>query len=168
MKHWFAIYTKPRQEVVAEKNLIRQGFEVCCPKIQIEQLKRGKRVKMVEAMFPRYLFVCFSPGQDNISSIRYTRGVAQLVQFGNGPARVPSDIIQLFEKSSADLSAVYIEQTPEPSPGDSVNIIQGSFAGLIGIFQKKTGEERVIILLNILGEHNRVALNREQIKLATG
>ena len=168
MKQWFAIHTKPRQEAVAEENLIRQGFDVYCPRIQHEKLKRGKRVKLIEAMFPRYLFVCFEPGHDNISSIRYTRGVSQLVRFGNEPARVPDDIIQLLKTSASDPSGLYIELTPEPKPGDSVSIIGGSFAGLTGVFYKTSGEERVIILLNFLGEQSRVALKREQIELATG
>jgi len=56
----------------------------------------------------------------------------------------------------------------ELEPGDSVSIIEGSFAGLTGIFHKKRGEERIIVLLNVLGEQNRVALKREQIQLAAG
>ncbi len=168
MKKWFAIHTKPRQETVAEENLIRQGFDTYCPRIQLEQIKRGKRVKVIEAMFPRYLFVRFDPGYDNISSIRYTKGVTQLVRFGNELASVPDDIIRLLKTSATDPSGIYIELVPEPKPGDSVSIIEGSFAGLAGVFHKKSGEERVIVLLNVLGEQNRVVLKREQIQLAGG
>ncbi len=166
MRQWFAIHTKPRQEAIAEENLIRQGFDTYCPRIQHEKIKRGKRIRVIEAMFPRYLFVCFTPGHDNISSIRYTRGVAQLVRFGNEPARVPDEIIRLLKTSATDPSGLYIELLPEPKQGDSISIIEGPFAGVTGIFHKSSGEERVIVLLSILGEQNRVAVKREQIALA--
>ena len=168
MKQWFAIHTKPRQEDIAEENLLRQGFDAYCPRLKREQIKRGKRVMAVEAMFPRYLFVRFEPGQDNISSIRYTKGVARLVRFGNEPARVPDGIIRLLRESASDPSGMYIELLPEPGEGDRISVVEGAFAGLTGIFHKKNGEERVIILLNFLGEQNRVTLRREQIALAPG
>ncbi len=164
MKQWFAIHTKPRQESIAEENLQRQGFDTYCPKIQLEKRKRGKRVKVIEAMFPRYIFVRFTPGHDNVSSIRYTKGVAQLVRFGGEPARVPDEIIQTIKSSAIDPSGLYVELLPEPKPGDSVQIVDGSFAGLTGVFYKKNSEERVIILLNVLGEQSRVVLDSDQIE----
>jgi len=168
VKQWFAVHTKPRMEEMAEDHLLRQGFDIYFPRIQRDKRRRGKRVKVIEAMFPRYLFIRFNPGQDNISSIRYTRGVSRLVRFGNEPARVPDEVIQLLKTSATDPSGLYIELTPEPRPGDRVSIIDGAFAGLTGVFHKANSEERVIILLNFLGEQNRVALKREQIELATG
>ena len=166
MRQWFAVHTKPRQEEVAEENLIRQGFDTYCPRIQVEKRKRGKRVKVIEAMFPRYLFVQFAPGHDNISSIRFTKGVTQLVRFGGEPARVPDAVIQLLKSSATDPSGIYIELLPEPKPGDSVRIVDGSLAGLSGVFYKKNSEERVIILLDVLGNQNKVTLLRDQIELA--
>ncbi|HFC29569.1 MAG TPA: transcriptional activator RfaH, partial [Oceanospirillales bacterium] len=94
MKQWLAVHSKPRQETIAEENLARQGFEVYCPKIQIERKKRGKRIKVIEALFPRYLFVKFKSGHDSATSIRYTRGVTQIVRFGNELAIVSDDIIR--------------------------------------------------------------------------
>ncbi len=165
MKRWFAVYTKPRQEEIAEQNLCRQGFDCYWPRIRREQIRRGKRVQLIEAMFPRYLFVRFHPGQDNISSIRYTKGVSRLVGFGGEPARVPDEIIRILQESSTDPSGLYIELLPEPKQGEMVSVVDGALAGLQGIFVEKCGEERVIILLNIIGEQNRVALRREQIAL---
>ncbi|HFC54192.1 MAG TPA: transcription/translation regulatory transformer protein RfaH [Gammaproteobacteria bacterium] len=167
MKRWYVIHAKPRQEDVAEENLARQGFEVYCPRIKREQIRRGRRVMVIEAMFPRYLFVCFESGQDNISSIRYTRGVSRLIRFGDELARVPDSVIRLLKESASDPSGMYIELLPEPKKGDRVSIVGGAFAGLSGVFYKKSGEERVIILLNFIGKQNKVTLKREQIALAT-
>ncbi len=166
MKRWLAVHTKPRQESIAEKNLQQQELEVYCPKILIEKRKRGKIVKVVEALFPRYLFVRFEQGRDSTAAINYTRGVAQIVRFGTELAIVPDDIIRLLKSSATGSSGLYIELLPELKPGDRVNVIDGPFAGISGVFHKSNAEERVIILLNILGGQNRVMLQREQVELA--
>jgi len=166
-RRWFVVHTKPRQEEIAEENLVRQGFDIYCPRIQLERRRRGKRIKVIEAMFPRYLFIRFTPGQDDITSVRSTKGVTQLLRFGGELARVPDSVIQSIKSFAADPSGIYIELLPEPKPGDPVRIIEGSFAGLTGVFYKRNSEERVIILLSILGEQNRVMLNKAQIELAT-
>ncbi|MCI0507213.1 MAG: transcription/translation regulatory transformer protein RfaH, partial [Gammaproteobacteria bacterium] len=34
MKYWYTVHTKPRQEAIAEENLLRQGFTVYLPRMQ--------------------------------------------------------------------------------------------------------------------------------------
>ncbi len=166
MKKWLAIHSKPRQENTAEENLIRQGFEVYCPKIRMERKTRGKRIKVIEALFPRYLFVRFEPGHDCTASISYTRGVRQIIRFGSELAIVSDDIVRLLKSSASHSSGLHVELVPEFKKGDQISIIDGPFMGLSGVFHKSNAEERVIILLNVLGEQNRVALQREQVALA--
>ena len=55
--HWLLAYTKPRQEVLAEEHLRRQGFEVLCPQLRVQKLRRRKWIWVEEPLFPRYLFV---------------------------------------------------------------------------------------------------------------
>ena len=38
---WYAVCCKPRQEAVAEENLLRQDFHVYLPRIRIRQRRRG-------------------------------------------------------------------------------------------------------------------------------
>ncbi len=166
MRKWLAIHSKPRQEAIAEENLIRQGFEVYCPKIQIERKKKGKRVRVIEALFPRYLFVRFEPGHDCTASISYTRGVAQIVRFGRELTIVSDEIIRFLKSSANHSSGLHVELMPEFKKGDRVSVIDGPFMGLSGVFHKNNAEERIIILLNVLGGANRVALQGEQVVLA--
>lgn len=81
---WKLVYTKARCEVWSEMNLRRQGFSVLMPRV------RG-RVGFAP-LFPRYLFVGHEQGRDT-RPMQNTRGVLQLVQFGEAPARVPLDVI---------------------------------------------------------------------------
>ena len=59
--HWLLAYTKPRQEALAEENLRRQGFEVLCPQLRVQKLRRRKWTWVEEPLFPRYLFEGASP-----------------------------------------------------------------------------------------------------------
>ena len=166
MKHWFAVHTKPRQEKIAEENLRRQGFDIYFPQILVEKRRGERYLKIIEAMFPRYLFIHLAPGEDDVAPIQYTRGVSRLVRFGKELAKVPDEVIWSLKSFAKDHPlGAYVEVLPEPKPGDKVDIVNGCFSGLRGPFHGKSGEERVIVLLDILGEQNRVSLNRRQIEL---
>jgi transcriptional antiterminator RfaH len=52
MQAWYAIYTKPKQETVAEENLQRQGFETYLPWIKHPKRRRGKWLDVTERLFP--------------------------------------------------------------------------------------------------------------------
>ena len=76
MTNWYAVQTKPRQELVAEQNLQRQGFVTYLPRIRLRKRKRNKLVDAVEPLFPRYLFIHVDPDQDSLAPVRSTLGVA--------------------------------------------------------------------------------------------
>ena len=90
---WYVVYAKPRSEDVALDNLKRQGFDVYLPKIEQVRRIRKKATKVVVPLFPRYLFIRLDLGRQNISPIRSTRGVCQLVRFSNNPVAIPDEFI---------------------------------------------------------------------------
>ena len=47
--------------------------------------------------------------------------------------------------------------------GDPVVILEGPFKGLAGILQGQTGEERVLVLLRILGRESSVAFPLDRV-----
>ena len=57
MKSWYLIQAKPKSEQLAKENLERQGFETYLPLILGRTKKRGKTIKSIQPMFPRYLFI---------------------------------------------------------------------------------------------------------------
>lgn len=97
-------------------------------------------------------------GVDNFAPIRSTLGVIGLVRFGHQPAVMPVSAIEAIrqqEQEIVDNSADH----PRWKKGDLVEILDGPFAGLRGIFQRKESVERVSLLLNILGQQNRFMIN---------
>jgi transcriptional antiterminator RfaH len=163
MKHWYAVHSKPRQEATAELNLQRQGFTTYLPRIRVRKLRRGEWVKAVEPLFPRYLFIQLDPAVDNTAPVRSTRGAVGLVRIGNDLRPVPDDVIaylKLAEDSAGHLRLV--DDWPH-RPGDRVQILQGPFAGLTGVYQMQLAECRALLLIELLGRHNEVQVDLHAI-----
>ena len=166
IKRWYLVHTKLRKEMVAEQNLQRQNCEVYLPCIQQPRHRRGRWIDVIEPLFPRYLFVRLRLGYDNIGSIRYTTGVRDLVRFTEEPAIVPDQIVGLLRSTADRDTGLHYSKSPLFEPGDTVIIDKGSFAGLQAIFLAEKGQERAIILLDILGRENRITVKRDLLRLA--
>ena len=162
---WYLIYTKPRAECLAQENLLRQGYETYLPLIETQRRKQGRYVAVVEAMFSRYLFINLNCTTDNWSPIRSTIGVANMVRFNGLPSMVPAALIESI-KAMENEQGVREMQEKEFKAGDTVSIIDGVFAGLKGIFQARTSQERVIVLLDIAGQYTRVSMNKNELLYA--
>jgi transcriptional antiterminator RfaH len=163
MKHWYAVHTKPRQESLAEENLQRQNFTTYFPKIKQARRRRGKWSDVIEPLFPRYLFIRLEVGKTNVSSIRSTRGVTGLVRFGNKLVPVPNPFIDALIETADEQTGIHIPNRPVLEKGDRITVTNGPFADLEGIFHATTGKERVTILLNILGQAQKVTLPKNHI-----
>lgn len=157
MKEWYAVQSKPRQESVAVENLERQGFSCFLPRVRLWKRRRGKRYLTSEALFPRYLFVHVDLEAESTAPIRSTRGVSGLVKFGLHPVAVPEIIIDSI-MSRADEDGVCSEIDNQFSAGQRVQIEEGPFDGLEAIFVERNGEQRAIVLLQLLGGERRIEL----------
>jgi len=157
-KNWYVVHTKPRQEKVAVENLERQGYVTYCPQTIQPKRLRQRWQKVMEPLFPRYLFVKLNIGTDNFSPIRSTQGVIDLVRFGNEPAVMPDNTIKAIQVQEEEFT---LDDTTHPrwQKGDVLQILDGPFSGLRGIFQKNEGLERALILLDVLGRQNRFSIN---------
>lgn len=156
MTNWYAVQTKPRQELAAEQNLRRQGFGIYFPRLLVRKRRRGKWTKVAEPLFPRYLFIQVDPEQHSLSPVRSTVGVAGLVRFGHLLRPVPDTVIAFLQQSeNPDTHQHHADEWPHLA-GDAVAITEGPFAGLTGIFQSANGEERALLLIELLGRPNTV------------
>lgn len=164
---WFAVCCKPRQEFVAQENLLRQNFRVYLPRIKVRKLIRGKWVEKIEALFPRYIFIQVNPEVQSVASVRSTRGVVGLVNFAGQPAVVSNDVMDALLRHANPDTGLHQGLPPPFKPGDQVKLLEGSLAGMEGIFVQEDGEKRVIILLELMGRANKVRLNRGLILKVT-
>ena len=164
-KNWYVVHTKPHKETLAVKNLERQGFNAYCPET-IQSKRRSKCwQKIVEPLFPRYLFVQLSMGVDNFAPIRSTLGVLGLVKFGSQPAVISESAIAVIQTQENELKR-NCDKQPNWQTGDLLEILEGPFSGMKGVFFKEEGLERVSLLLDILGKQNCVTVDRDLLTLA--
>jgi len=167
VKSWYLIYTKPRQEALAQENLQRQGYGVYLPKVRLMRRRRGKQEAVVEPLFPRYLFIHLDTQTDNWAPIRSTFGVASLVRFGSEPAQVPDELVAQL-KSQEGQEGLHEWAEPKLKVGDRVRVAEGPLKGVEGILLAKSGQERVMLLLEMLGKEVRTHLTTGQIEPADG
>ena len=151
MSDWYLVYCKARQEDTAARGLEEQGYSVYLPKLEIRRWKAQGMVDVVQPLFPRYLFVSPSD-QQPLAPIGYTAGVSELVRFGTDYRPVSRGIVEAL-KSREDPDTGYHRLTqPNLERGERVGIRAGAFAGVEGIFEARSGKERVIVLLELLGQ----------------
>lgn len=164
-QRWYCVQTKPRTEARALENLERQAFECLLPRIRrpapVARLRRQKTV--VEPLFPRYLFLRADPHAQSLAPIRSTTGVIGLVRFANQPAQVPDDIVARL-RLDADPEGVIEPVRAEFRPGDPVRIVDGPFLGLPAVYAQASGEQRTIVLLQLLGSERKIMLPRDALQ----
>lgn len=159
---WYLVYTKPRQEEVALANLVRQGYGAYLPRVRQARRRQGRRLEVVEPLFPRYLFIHLDVGTDNWGPIRSTLGVASLVRFGHEPARVPDSLVA-FLKERESAGGLHEWAAPALGVGDRVRVAEGVFQGYDGILLARSSRERVLVLLDILGKQIRAQVSTSQL-----
>jgi len=158
--HWFAVYTKPRQEQIALENLQRQSFDCFLPMAINPYQRRSQRKLRIEPLFPRYLFLNAIADQQSLGPVKSTRGVSTLVRFGTELARLPETIIRaIHSRCDAETGLVRLDPVPV-EPGDRVRVFDGPLAGANGLFQECSGEKRALLLIEFMGRETRVEVDR--------
>lgn len=164
-REWYLVYCKPRQELVAQTNLERQGYEIYLPMIRNSKRSNGRRITCVEPLFPRYLFIHLAKGLDSWSPIKSTIGVSHLVKFGLEPAKVPDNLVQTLMQQ-ADEGGIFDSKQMELKPGDHVRIADGIMEGYEGILLARTSKERVMILLDSINSSmSNFEISDDQLEL---
>ena len=161
-RRWYLVYSKPRQEALAKQNLERQGYTTYLPLFRTPRKRLGRRIVRIEPMFPRYLFIHLDTKTDNWAPIRSTIGVNTLVRFGMTPSPVPEDLIELL-KQREDSGGVQDIPMHQFNEGQRVRIEEGPFMGYEGIFLAKTGQQRVLVLLDIVGKSAKARIDYDAL-----
>lgn len=161
---WYALHTNPRQEIRAESNLKAWGIETYLPRINESYFDRYKNsyTSLIKPLFTRYLFARFRYNAFGYK-IRHTRGIKDIVSFGEAPIPVDSEIIDLIQSRQDDFGYVKLEDGI--SQGDEVVIADGMFKGIHGIFERKiNNSDRVMILLKAIQYQAHIVIDREFLR----
>jgi transcriptional antiterminator RfaH len=161
MKNWYVAYTQPGGEDKAMFNLRRQGFEAYLPKISTTR-RHARRVDRVRRpLFPRYLFVRMNLSAERWRAIHSTIGVTHLICNGDTPVPMPEMVIEEIRARESQDGVVKLFDAARFHAGDAVRVTDGPLLDRMGLFESMGSENRVVILLNILGRELKVGLPEE-------
>jgi transcriptional antiterminator RfaH len=153
-KEWFVVQFKPNSHYQAKKNLTLQGFNTFLPLHEITSRKASRFVKSRKPLFPGYMFVSFNKTENKWHKIKNTYGVSRLITINSSLKSIPSTFIDSLMKrydSSGKLIPIV-----EMKKGDKVEILEGPFANFIATVEKYESEQRLWILLDLMGRKTKV------------
>lgn len=156
MLRWYVINTRPKKESQVERLFEEGGFTVYCPKYI--------REKRIGPFFPGYAFVRFE-FPEQFQMVKYTRGVKRVVGSHDSPTPIPEEIVLGIKAREQNGFIVFEKYGEEPAVGDEIEVVEGPFKGLRGIFRKEVGDsERVMILLNYVSYQGMLLIEKAKLK----
>jgi transcriptional antiterminator RfaH len=159
---WFCVRSKPKHEHIAAAHLRRfSEVEVFYPRLRVRKATRRGPVWTNESLFPNYLFARFVLNS-LLEQVRFTSGVHQVVHFANHWPAISDTVIEELRQSfhGCELQVIH----DEPQPGDTVQVVEGTFNGLSAtVLRTLPARQRVQVLLDILGRSTKVELKLSSV-----
>jgi transcriptional antiterminator RfaH len=152
---WIAARLLPHKEALALDQLQRGGYPTYAPRIVQRRVLRRRVIEATPLLFPSYVFVEITA---QWHAVRWTPGIASLVMAADAPARVPDGIIAELHQREGPRRLIELPHPPRLQPGDSIRVTCGPLTGFAGLYAGQTSQERVLILLSLLGAARQVAL----------
>ncbi len=165
-RRWYVIETHAHAEDRAAINLRRQGFDIYLPRYR-KRRSHARRIEMVAApVFPRYIFVAIDVAAQQWRVIQSTFGVKNLVSNGGVPASIQDEIIDSLKGREDGQGLIDLETRPRFAHGDEVRILEGAFGACLGLFEGLADNDRVAVLLDILGRKVRLVFDAASVAAA--
>ena len=157
-KSWIVARNKPNQDKIALINLERQNFEFFQPTFKTMSRIQNKFKEMIKPVFPGYIFIAINIEDNNWHKINNTRGISRIIVFGN---EIPLIHCQLIKELQHRFSLNNTPKAVEPfEVGMNAKITNRPFAQLIGKIEEIDADQRIWILVDILGTQTRVSINK--------
>ena len=127
-KFWYALYTKPRSEFKAEKQLTDAGVDNYLPKITKLKQWSDRKKKVTEPLLRGYIFI-YADERERLISVEQLAIVRCIFDAGR-PARIPEWQIDNLRTLLETKSEIIVKNGIVP--GAKVRISTGPFDGVIG------------------------------------
>jgi transcriptional antiterminator RfaH len=155
LESWFVVRTQSRAEEKAAYHLAIQGFVPYLPRYR-RRVRHARRNEMVlRPLFPGYLFVHLDPTQCRWRSINGTFGVRELLCNGDSPLPVPDCVVDGIKAREDETGAVRLV-APAFVRGQVIRLLDGPMADINGLFEEMRDENRVVLLVSLLGRQVRM------------
>ena len=148
-KEWFILQFKSNSHHLAAKNLNRQGFETFLPLNDTTSRRLSRFINTSKPLFPGYMFIKFDRAESEWHKINSTYGVSRLITFNSQLKPIPTSFVDHLMKRY-DLSGKLIP-IKKLKKGDHVTLLKGPFANFIATVEKYEADQRIWILMDLMG-----------------
>jgi transcriptional antiterminator RfaH len=163
-KEWFILQFKSNSHHQASKNLNRQGFETFLPLHDTTSRKLSRFVNTSKPLFPGYMFIKFDKAESKWHKINNTYGVSRLITTNSLLKSIPSKFVDSLMKRF-DLSGKLLP-SQKLKEGDQVEILTGPFADFIATVEKYEDDQRIWILMDLMGRKTKIQTLSDALKLS--
>ena len=163
-KEWFILQFKSNSHHIAAKNLTRQGFETFLPLHDTTSRRTSRFINTSKPLFPGYMFIKFDRAESEWHKINNTYGVSRLITFNSILKSIPTIFVDHLMKRY-DLSGKLIP-IQKLKKGDQVTVLKGPFANFIATVEKYEADQRIWILMDLMGRKTKIITPSDALKLS--
>ena len=163
-KNWYLAQFKPNCADIAQRNLVRQGYEVFLPRENSTSPQASRFVARQRPLFPGYLFVAFAAQEGRWRNVLSTAGITRLVSFGQSPAVVPDGVVAAI-RQRCDADGLLLPPAAL-AKGDKVAVVSGPFADKLAEVLSCSADRRVWVLMEMMGGPVRVIVGMDELRSA--
>jgi transcriptional antiterminator RfaH len=163
-KEWFVLQFKPNSYHIAKKNLNQQGFEVFLPLHESTSRKLSRFISTTKPLFPGYMFIRFDRAEIDWHKINNTYGVSRLITFNSALKSIPNTFVDnLMKRYDSSGKLLPIQKLKK---GDQVKVLKGSFANFIATVEKYEADQRIWILMDLMGRKTKIQTPSDNLTLS--
>ncbi len=166
MISWYAVYTRPQAEAKALDNLLRQGYAAYLPRYRTQISHARRRQSVLRPVFPRYLFAGIDRAAMRWRPILSTSGVSDVVRAGDEPMPIASEIVAALRERESAGAFDRLVRRRSLRPGELVRISAGAFEDMVGRLVELKDQDRVVVLLEVLGRTVRTQIEAASVEAA--
>ncbi len=159
---WYVLYTKSRFENVVHEGLRKKSIEAFLPKIKIASKRRDRKIILDVPLFPGYLFVKTDLDTTHYLDVVKTAGVVHFVGNKDGPILVAESTVEsiriIVSAGGPILTGTKLKK------GDRVMVVRGPLTGVIGVFVRYRGKNRIVVHVEALGQFAGVDIDAADVE----
>lgn len=162
MPNWYCIRTTAGREKIARGRLESFHIETLLPFTKLHYVDRfDRKLSKDIALFPGYLFAHCRRDEYSLAVLGWRKEILKLVGFDDDAQILP---LYVIEEIRARMIGNMVRLDDGLRVGADVEIVSGSFNGQRGRLFSENSDERVAVLINILGRDSSLEFDRCRVR----
>ena len=147
VKHWFALYTKPRHEFKAQTQFESEDIAYYLPTITRLKQWSDRKKKVTEPLFKGYIFI-EATEKERLRAVEFN-SIVKTIFFDGKPSIIPDYQINNLKNLLSNSNKVHVYH--EIIKGDIIKITEGPFEGVEGIvFNVSKDDAMLAVTIDLL------------------